>query len=244
MTDKEVAEDAVNGKPFLLSVSGASPSFKRDSFISTHKTLQEARAARSAWEKKNPGEIGYASRASDVPELRSLIMKLLDGKTASVNAKIAKELLKVAKALMAYTPKVGDIGNLSYPIAKKAEWATPRWIRQLGEEWNTSSGWVKVIKVDGDKITVIPRYGNPIHDLTGGIQVPLKSLNFSIPKYENAKALTKALGVGEDFVNTFVSKYEYPVLLGDPVWLNLKQEMKIDREMYDNSDDRFRGPEM
>jgi hypothetical protein len=108
MTTKQVAEDAVNGKPFLLSVSGASPSFEKDSFISTHKTMQETKSARSVWEKKNPGEIGYASRSADVPEIRDAIMKLLDGKTASSKVMIAQELVKVAKELVAgaVTPKV------------------------------------------------------------------------------------------------------------------------------------------
>ena len=159
--------------------------------------------------------------------------------------KVAKELLMVAKALVAYTPKVGDIGSLSYPISKGAEWATPQWVRLLRKTWDSGSGWVEVIKVDGDRITVIPRsYGNPIHALLGGVQVPLKALDFSISKYENAKALAKALGVDESFVNTFVSQNEYPVFHADRAWLGLKQEMKINREMYDNSDDRFRGPEL
>ena len=75
--------------------------------------------------------------------------------------KVAKELLMVAKALVAYTPKVGDIGSLSYPISKGAEWATPQWVRLLRKTWDSGSGWVEVIKVDGDRITVIPRsYGN------------------------------------------------------------------------------------
>lgn len=75
MTVKEVA-DAAMKEPFLLSVSGASPMFKRLplQLISTHKTIEDARRARSKWEKENPGEIGYVGRSSDIPEIRSLLV--------------------------------------------------------------------------------------------------------------------------------------------------------------------------
>jgi hypothetical protein len=159
------------------------------------------------------------------------------------NTKIAKELLMLAKALVAGSIRVGDICRLDKWKALQGESGSSEYAKMVKQIWNRSSGWVEVLEVNGERAKITQRqYGSgPAKLITS---VPLDSLDNTMKRFDTPKELGLALGLEESTVSQYLKKGDFPVMQDDMNWIYLKQEMKINREMFDNSDDRFRGPEL
>jgi len=156
---------------------------------------------------------------------------------------VARQLLKMAKDLLASSIRVGDICRLDKARALKGEVDLPEYSKIVKQIWDRSDGWVEVLEVNDGRAKITHRqYGNgPAKLMTS---VPLDSLDNSMKRFDTQKELGLAFGLDELTVAQYLKKDEFPVMQGDRNWLFLKQEMRINRDMYNDGDDRHRGPEL